>query len=266
MLFNTSSTSLKLAISFLASIAATAAGCAPVGDSTSDDSSEAVSQALTSVSWAGYQWTIKAGSGLGPGPNNWSASNVFVDASGFLHLKITKSGSTWYSAELYTTTNLGFGTYQWQTDAALDTLDPNVVFGMFPYGPPTIGTDGTNEIDIEYSRWGSSTNDKLWWTVYPNSGTLIGQAHYPLSLGGGTYTTSRFTWNASSVAYRMMGGFQAPTSTTNTIQSWTYAPANPSTNIPQNAMPLHINLWLFQGHAPTNGLPVEVVIKGFSKT
>ncbi|HVX96889.1 MAG TPA: EamA family transporter, partial [Polyangia bacterium] len=30
-----------------------------------------------------------------------------------------------------------------------------VVVGLFPYGPAAgIGADGTNEIDIEYSRWG----------------------------------------------------------------------------------------------------------------
>ncbi len=31
-------------------------------------------------------------------------------------------------------------------------------------------------------------------------------------------------------------------------------------------MPLHMNLWLFRGHVPANGEPVEIIIHDFSKT
>ena len=215
----------------------------------------------TSISWMGYTWTVKAGSGLGPGPNVWSADNVFVDSDGFLHLKITENNGVWSCAELYTTTDLGFGTYQWQVEAPLSTLDPNVVLGLFPYEGP----DGTHEIDIEYSRWGNAANPDGWWTVYPASGTTIGQTSYSFTLDG-TYTTSRFTWEGASIAYRMLGGFYPPASTTHTIQSWTYAPAKPTVKIPQQAMPLHMNLWLYQGLAPSNGKGVEVIIHSFQKS
>jgi hypothetical protein len=256
-------TSWRLSVAFLASVAVAITGCSSAAPEEDELPTGQISAAVTgTISWAGYQWTVRSGSGLGPGPNNWSADNVFVDANGYLHLEITNVSGTWYSAELYTTTNLGFGTYQWQIDAPLDTLDRNVVLGLFPYGPPTIGTDGTNEIDMEYSRWGSATNDNLWCTVYPSSGSTVGQAHYPFTLSG-TYTTSRFTWSSTSVACWLMGGFQPTGTTTNVIDSWTYS--STTTNIPQSAMPLHINLWLFQGLAPSNGQPVEVVIKGFSK-
>jgi hypothetical protein len=238
-------------------------GCTQAVDDSSDmpeSSAGSTQEGLSStrtISWAGYQWAIRSGNGL-PGPNNWSANNVFVDASGYLHLKITNVSGTWYSAELSTTNSLGFGTYQWQIDAPLDRLDRNVVVGLFPY----LGPSGTNEIDIEYSRWGSATNDNLWWTVYPNSGTTIGRAHFPFSLTG-TYTTSRFTWNPTSVAFWLMGGFQPIGTTGNIIDSWTYP--STTTNIPQHAMPLHINLWLYKGHPPSDGRPVEIVIKSFSK-
>jgi hypothetical protein len=48
-------------------------------------------------------------------------------------------------SRLYTNTAHGFGTYQWQIDHRLDTLDPNVVLGLFLYTGPS----GYNEIDIE---------------------------------------------------------------------------------------------------------------------
>ena len=36
--------------------------------------------------FAGYDWTVKSGDGLGPGPCDWRESNVWVDAEGDLHL------------------------------------------------------------------------------------------------------------------------------------------------------------------------------------
>jgi hypothetical protein len=215
------------------------------------------------ISWQGYTWTIKSGSGLGPGPNKWNPANCFVDANGYLHLLITADSSSpngWDCAELSTTNALGFGTYQWQIESALDAFDPWVVLGLFPY----LGPDGNNEIDIEYSRWSHAANSNDWWTVYPDSGKKIGQKAYNFSLSG-TYTTSRFTWSSSGIHYWLMGGFQPVKTTTNVIHSWNYTPPTPSKNIPQNALPLHMNLWLFKGHAPTNGLPVEVIIHSFTK-
>ena len=221
----------------------------------------AATQAQT-ISWQGYTWTVKSGSGLGPGPNDWNQTNVFVDANGYLHLEINYNSTTgnWDCAELYTTNALGFGTYQWQIESSLDQFDPWVVLGLFPY----LGPDGNNEIDIEYSRWGNSSNSNGWWTVYPNSGATIGQKSYDFSLTG-TYTTSRFTWSSTGVRYWLMGGFQPVGTVTNVINSWNYTPTRPSKNIPQKAMPLHLNLWLDQGHAPANGQSVEVIIHSFSK-
>ena len=215
------------------------------------------------IAWQGYNWTLKSGSGLGPGPNNWNPTNCFVDANGYLHLLITAdpgSPNGWDCAELYTTNSLGFGTYQWQVESSLDSFDPWVVLGLFPY----LGPDGNNEIDIEYSRWGNATGSNGWWTVYPDSGTTIGQKIYDFSLTG-TYTTSRFTWSSSGIQYWLMGGFQSIGTTNNVIENWDYTPTKPSRNIPQTAMPLHINLRLDKGHAPTNGLPVEVIIHSFTK-
>jgi hypothetical protein len=215
------------------------------------------------INWQGYTWTIKSGAGLGPGPNNWNPTNCFVDANGYLHLLITADSNSpngWDCAELYTTAAIGFGTYQWQIESSIDAFDPWVVLGLFPY----LGPDGNNEIDVEYSRWSNPNGNNGWWTVYPSSGTTIGQLSYKFSLTG-TYTTSRFTWSSTGVQFWLMGGFQPVGTTANVISSWGYTPTRSSRNIPQKAMPLHINLWLYQGHAPSNGQPVEVIIHSFTK-
>jgi len=219
------------------------------------------------VAWKGYTWIIKSATSVGPGPNNWNATNVFVDANGYLHLKITCNNISgkWDCAELYTTNNLGFGTYQWQIEGPIDAFDPWVVLGLFPYGPPALGPDGSNEIDIEYSRWGNAGGTNGWWTIYPGSGKTIGQKAFRFSLSG-TYTTSRFNWSNKEIKYWLMGGFQPLETTTNVIASWNYLPVKFSKDIPQHAMPLHMNFWLYQGHAPANGQPVEIIIHDFKKT
>jgi endoglucanase len=145
----------------------------------------------------------------------------------------------------------------------IDTFDKNVVLGLFPYGPAAgIGSDGTNEIDIEYSRWGQANGPNGDWTDYPASGKTIGELAYTFTLGGGTLSTSRFRWTTTSIANFLLGGLQPIDETTGLIKSWTYAPSNPTTNIPQQALPLGMNLWCFES-PPTDGKPVEIVIRDF---
>jgi hypothetical protein len=217
--------------------------------------------AAATIVWAGHTWNITAGGMAGVAQGN--ANNVAVDANGYLHLKITNNAGTWTAAELFTADKLGFGTYQWQIDGAVDKLDKNVVVGLYPYGPAAgIGGDGTNEIDIEYARWGNSAWDNGNWTVYPTSGTTVGSSTYMFSLSGGTYTTSTFVWSSTSIAFRSQVGFKAVGDTSGTINKWTYAPSNPSTNLPQQALPLGMNLWCYNA-PPSDGQNMEIIIRSF---
>jgi hypothetical protein len=216
-----------------------------------------------SIRWKGYFWSIKSGRHSNPGHNDWNPNNVFVDTNGFLHLKITynTNSGNWDCAGLYTTSRLRFGTYQWEVEGRLDQLDRYVVLGLFPYaGPP-----GLNEIDIEYTRWGKAANHDCWWTIYPNSGTTVARNNASFNLSE-TYTTSRLTWSSSGVHYWHMGGFQPIGTIANLFAEWNCASSSPAQNIPQQAMPLHMNLWLYQGHAPANGQSVEVIIHDFTTT
>jgi len=214
------------------------------------------------LSWKGHTWQVTSGgmAGVCQGDPN----NVTVDAAGYLHLKISRNNNTWSAAELFTTDKLGFGTYQWQVDGPIDTFDKNVVLGLFPYGPAAgIGADGTNEIDIEYSRWGQANGPNGDWTNYPASGSTIGEMSYTFSLGGATLSTSRFTWTTTSITDFLFAGLQPIDGTAGLIKTWTYAPSNPSVNIPQQALPLGMNLWCFST-PPSDGNPVEIVIRDFS--
>ena len=219
-----------------------------------------IAQAQTKIQWQGYTWYVKDVASEGPGPNAWSKSNVSVDAAGNLHLKISKTNNKWSCAEIWTDKPLGFGEYQCQVEGQLDQLDPNVIFSMFSYDGP----DGVNEIDIEYAKWGNPKEKNCWWTVYPTGGTKnIQQKSYGFDFKlNGTYTTSRYNWSKTNVFYWMFGGFQQLTANGNKMDDWNFEPKD-TQRVPQSAMPLHFNLWLFQGKAPTNGKPVEIIVHQF---
>src|SRR4051812_1462922 len=88
------------------------------------------------VNFSGRQWGVKkASSKVGPGPNYFSdsTSNVWVDASDRMHLKITKVGGKWNCAEVVLLGTVGYGTYRFYLDSPVDSLDRNVVLGLFTW-------------------------------------------------------------------------------------------------------------------------------------
>ena len=145
------------------------------------------------IRFSGYDWQVRDEKLGHPGPNNWKGTNVWLDSNGDLHLKITQTDGNWHSAEVQTTLSLGFGEYQFQVVGRTDQLDPNVVLGLFSYPASNVGSDGSDEIDIEYTKWGDPQSTDGNWTIYPAQ-PEYGNAHetFPISLDG-TYTTNRYT-------------------------------------------------------------------------
>ncbi|CAF1440515.1 unnamed protein product [Didymodactylos carnosus] len=223
------------------------------------------SSAQTSISWSGYQWFLKDQPSWGPGPNEWSSSNVWIDQNNRLHLKLRQSGPNGRCtcAELYTQTKFGYGTYRWYVEGTIDRFDPNVVVGLFTYG----GVDGINEIDIEVAKWGqtSSNASNLFYTVYPSSlGGQSSTSSSTLMSLEGTYTSHQFTWSTYQVDFKSQHGhFIDPNY--NVFSSY-QTPSSFNCLIPQDTAPLHMNLWLFQGQAPIDGQEVEVIIHNFQYT
>jgi hypothetical protein len=159
---------------------------------------------------------------------------------------------------------LGFGTYGFELSGRPDRFDRNVVLGLFDYPTPDIGPDGTNEIDIEFAQWGDAGNDRrLNWTVYPPSlGPAPTHRERPLALSGDA-STHRFEWTTDGVKFASFDGWQ-DAGGLSPLWKWNDAPARPRHRIPQQPLPVHMNLWLFGGHAPVDGQEVEVVIHSFS--
>ncbi|MDE1191827.1 MAG: glycoside hydrolase family 16 protein [Arachidicoccus sp.] len=223
----------------------------------------ATSSTSTTLSFSGYTWNISAPSGqVAPGPNYWNDSYAWVDVNGYLHLKIAYDSVTghWECAEVYSQQSFGYGTYQWQVEGAIGSFDKNIVFGIYDYS----GNDGHDEMDIEIARWGDSAWDNLNYTIWPATGDTIGKGVYTASFTtpGGDYTTHRFKRTSDSVKFQSLYGFQ--NGDTNQFQTATFT--KPGTAISTLAMPIHMNLWLYDGLAPSDGNNVEVIIHSFTFT
>lgn len=220
--------------------------------------------AATTLSFSGYTWTVtnSGTSTQSPGPNYFSSANAWVDSNGFLHLKMAKNPTTnnWECAEVTLNQSPGYGIYQWKVEGRIDTLDQNVVFGMFNYS----GNDGYDEMDIEFSRWGRAVNNNLDFTLYPATGSTKSSVETVATIGlTGDYTTHRITrYGADSVKFQSLGGFYDNDTNIFVSQTWT----NPPQSISTLSMPVMMNLWLFKGVPPVNGQNVEIVIHEFKFT
>lgn len=215
---------------------------------------------LSTINFSGYNWKIKHSptAKIGPGPNYWAKQNVWLDAQGFLHLRLIKYQNKWYCAEVQSVDSFGMGSWQWQIEGRVDLLDKNVVFGLFNYS----GNDGFDEMDIEFARWGNASNPNLNYTVWPaqtgNSNCSFTQ-NFSLS---GTFSTHRFIRSSNAVVLKSMHGFY--NDDTNLFATATCT--SPPKSISQKKMPAFINLWMFQGRVPSNAESVEIIVHEFKYT
>ena len=212
------------------------------------------------IQFAGYTWQVRDGTG-GPGPNTFDDANVSVDANGHLHLQIVKRNGKWTCAEVFLAERFGFGRYQFQLAGRPDLMDDNVVLGLFNYTVPEVGPDTTNEIDIEFATWGGAQPQHGNFNVWPAVDGLQPTGHAYDATQAGTSSTHRFDWRSHAILFQSLDGFVDDDS--GEFERWNYAPADFLQRIPQQPIPVHMNLWLFQGKAPTDAQPVEVVVTDF---
>lgn len=214
------------------------------------------------ITWAGRTWKVTNGGMAGVARGD--AKNVSVDNKGYLHLEITRRDGKWTSAEVFTAERYGFGTYQWVIEGNVYDMDPTTVLGLFPYGPTHhIGVDAENEIDIEFSKWNNTCHGcNADFTVYPATGnrkpdgTSSWEDNFHVS--GGTLTTARMEWASDRIVFTLMDGDHAIGSTADVIKTETYS--SNTKNIPQEAVPVGINLWCFRA---TPGENQSVIVRRF---
>jgi hypothetical protein len=207
------------------------------------------------VVWGGVTWQVKTSqSAVGPGPNLFDKANVWVDSAGNLHLRIAKNGKgAWSCAEIVGPTSYGYGTYTFALASRVDLLDPNVVLGLFTWSDRA--RYAHREIDIEFARWGSGsdpTNAQYVVQPYDSPDHLrrFTQPPTPTSL-------QRFSWHPGQVTWESSDASGAA------IDMYSYS----GSDVPRPGDErVRLNLWLFNGAAPTDTQPAEVVISSFTFT
>jgi len=214
------------------------------------------------IYFARYDWTVKSGNNIGPGPNSWDEDNVWIDENGFLHLILSKRDGQWYCAQVSMLHRLGFGRYQFWVTGRIDQLDSNVVFGLFNYPPPDVGPDGTHEIDIEFARWGKPSASIGNYTVWPVKKGLNSAHHFFSVELSGDNTTQRFIWGPTSVSFQSLVGHVDDD--TGEFAVWRHQPVDAANFGGDNPMPVEMNLWLFKGQPPQNGQEVELIVRSFN--
>ena len=214
------------------------------------------------INWKGHSWRVTQGGMAGVAKGD--PANLEVDGNGYLHVSIVNRKGSWSASEMFTTDALGFGTYQWVIQGNIYDMDKSTVLGLFTYGPTGhLGVDGENEIDIEFSKWNETCHGcNADFTVYPSTGhrkpdgTSSWEDNFRTR--GETLTTARMDWASDRIVFTLMKGVQPIATVADVLKTETYRSG--TTDIPQVASPVGINLWCFK-ETPSTGQ--SVVIRDF---
>lgn len=234
--------------------------------------------------FAGRSWIIKEyeNQTWGPGGNYFSARNsdVFVDNSGFLHLKIAYHNNRWYSTEVISEDTMGYGTYTFVVEGNLEQMSENIVLGLFTWDDNSFQTEANSEVDVEVSKWGDpNKQDILLYSVQPVwFGPFKPERTHEVNTPNGILngiTAHRFVWTDSLITWT---SWERYADGPNEIGSWSFDLTNPARVKqengqtsdpvvipgPGNTTHARFNLWLMNGGAPANGQEHEVIIRNFS--
>jgi hypothetical protein len=133
-------------------------------------------------------------------------------------------------------------------DGPLETIDPNVVLGLFTWNDDP--AQSHRELDIEFARWGNPQAPNGQYTVQPFE--IAGHETWFETPTGARRTTHSLRWRPDRVAF------------TSADERDIFAAHVFADGLPQpGGEQVRINLWLDGGRPPINNLPAEVVIESF---
>jgi hypothetical protein len=116
-----------------------------------------------------------------------SQSNVFVDALGRIHLRMTPQNGAWYGAEVISNNVMVNGTYRFFLDSPTTGIDCNVFPRFFTWNNGPLCAH--READVELLKFGNSSDTNSAQFVvqpYKTSGNLV----HSVPVTSGTMTTT----------------------------------------------------------------------------
>jgi len=205
------------------------------------------------IHFSGYDWMVRtAGSDRGGEPNSFDAENVWTDAKGYLHLRMSERDGRWTCGEVNLTRSLGYGTYKFVVQ---DTghLGPSAVMGMFTVDE--FRADNSRiELDVEMSRWGNASSRNAQYVVQP--------FYVPENVSRFNAPSGRLThtirWEPGKTSFKTVRGADSgPGSSTVSEHVFTGGiPAPAAETVP-------IDLYDYHHSRNSAALPVEVVVEKF---
>jgi hypothetical protein len=122
--------------------------------------------AVGSLKFSGYDWSVRTiESDKGGMSNLYDPENAWTDASGALHMRITKKSDRWSCAEIFLNRSLGYGTYS-ATVRDTSQLEPAAVFGMFTFDGST-SEQHFREMDTEIGGRNSLNRNNAQYQIQP---------------------------------------------------------------------------------------------------
>jgi hypothetical protein len=213
------------------------------------------------LSFSGYDWWVKNyPTPVGPGPNYFSdaTNNVWTDANGWLHLRITHRNNAWQCAEIVSARTFGPGSCRFELNSVVNDLDPNVTLGLFTWSDDPAFTN--REMDVECGRWNNpadTNNAQFVVQPYYGTGHLV-RYRVPAGLADSTHL---FVWETNRISWQCQTGAYSAAAN-NLVASYVFTNA---AEVPQSGDEnVRLNLWLINGNPPAGNSEVEVIIKSFN--
>ncbi len=209
----------------------------------------------TTLRFSGYEWEARhRPSNRGGRPNSYDPRNAFVDANGFLHLRISGHPGAWNCAEVMMTRSLGYGTYHF---VVRDTshLEPAAVVTLYTWNE-TNPDQNHREVAIELSRWGQADpNGKNAQYVIQPYYVPANVARFAAPAGPLTYS---MRWLPGTVNFNTVRGVD-PTARPRQVSEHVFTSGVPT----PGGETVHMSLYVFQQSTAPLQNETEVVIEKF---
>jgi len=205
-----------------------------------------------SISFSGYEWRMRtAPSDRGGARIPYDPSNISVDSSGALHLRVRRAGDGWSCSELSLVRSLGYGTYSFVV-REISHLEPAAVFGMFTWDYSG-ASESYHEFSVEISRWGDPASKNAQYVVQP----YYVPANVDRFMAPAGVLTHRMQWEPGRLTCRTLRG-SGPNGTR--IAEHVFTSGVPAQGIES----VRMNLYVFPSGPVKLSRDAEVVIEKFS--
>lgn len=233
------------------------------------------------ILFSGLQWKVRfSNERTEPGNNFFSdkPSEVFVDAEGKLHLTIKKRDNYWFCTEVVCDTALGYGTYSFQIEARLDTLDKNIVLNLGVSPDSILLKHSPSDVAVRFTKLGAGFSpNTLQYAVKSGDTTnnaefgagaktsdvkeRLHRPEFPLRMNG-FYSSHGFHRRERIVEFASYHDHGFPTPYL--IDQWEFqGSALGGVKVPANTPTSVMRLSLWAAGEPVSGKPVEIIIKKF---